>query len=54
LEENKFNVKKTWSTLNKIIEKPNDKSGLTNNFVINNIRVGDRKEVAFNIYIFQK
>ena len=52
LEENKFNIKKTWNTLNKIIGKNNDKSGLPNNFVINNTQIGDRQEVAeaFNIY----
>jgi len=46
LEDNKFNIKKTWSTLRKIIGKHNDKSGLSNNFVINNTQLGDRQEVA--------
>ena len=52
MEENKFNIKKTWSALNKIIGKHNDKTGLSNNFVINNTQVGDRQEVAeaFNIF----
>jgi len=53
LEENKFNINKTWSTFNKITGKHNEKSGLSNNFVINNTQVGYRQEVAeaFNIFI---
>jgi hypothetical protein len=52
LEENKLNIKKTWSTLNKIIGNKNNKSGFPNNFVINNTQVGDRQEIAeaFNIF----
>jgi len=52
LEENKFNIKKTWSTLNKIIGKNNNKSGFPNNFVINNTQNDDKQEVVegFNIY----
>ena len=43
LEENKLNIKKTWSLHKQIIRKHNDKSGFPNNFVINNTQVDDRQ-----------
>ena len=42
LEENKFNVKKTWAILRQAIGKLNDKSNYPNTFMINDIPVTDK------------
>ena len=46
LDENKCNIKKTWSILKQAIGKTNDKSGYPNSFTINNSTVTDKKNAA--------
>ena len=46
LDENKFNIKNTWSILKQAIGKTNDKSGFPNSFNINNKLVTDKQHVA--------
>jgi len=55
LDENKCNIKKTWSILKQAIGKTNDKSGYPNSFTINNSTVTDKKNAAegFNTFFFK-
>jgi hypothetical protein len=48
LEENKYNIKKSWSILKVAIGKRNDKSSLPEEFKINNNSVTDRSIIANN------
>ena len=52
LEENKFNIKKSWSILKLAIGKRNDKSSLPHEFQLNNRPVSDKSKIAnsFNQY----
>ena len=45
-DENKFNIKKTWSILKQAIGKLNDKSSYPNSFIINNVSITDKQEAA--------
>ena len=45
-DENKFNIKKTWSILKQAIGKLNDKSSYPNSFTINNLSISDKQEAA--------
>ncbi len=52
IEENKFNIKKTWTILRQVIGKLNDKSNYPSTFLINDTPIKDRSHVAesFNNY----
>ena len=52
LEDNKFNIKKTWLILKEAIGKKNDKTSLPQEFLINNIPTSDKSKIAdsFNEY----
>ena len=52
INENKFNIKKTWSIVKGVIGKLNDKSGFPNEFIVNNNTISDKLESSesFNKY----
>ena len=52
IEENKFNMKKTWTVLNEIIGRKNDKSNFAQEFIIGGNSVKDKTIIAesFNDY----
>ena len=52
IEENKFNIKKSWDILKQAIGKRNDKRMLPHEFKINNTTISDKQSVAnsFNEY----
>ena len=52
LEENKFNMKKTWTVLNEVIGRKNDKSNFPREFIIGGNSVSDKPIIAetFNDY----
>ena len=53
--ENKINIKKTWSIVKGAIGKPNDKSGFPNEFIVNKNTISDKLEISesFNKYFFK-
>ena len=52
INENKFNIRKTWSIVKGAIGKLNDKSGFPNEFIVNNNTISDKIEISesFNKY----
>ena len=52
LEENKHNIKKTWSILKQAIGKLNNKSSFPHTFLVNDIPITDKLQAAegFNTY----
>jgi hypothetical protein len=46
LNEYKHDIRKTWKVLNTIIGRNNDKSSISENFLIDNISVNDPKKIA--------
>jgi hypothetical protein len=55
LNENKFNMKKTWTILKHAIGKSNDKSNFPHSFCINNLNITERPKIAeeFNNYFIK-
>lgn len=52
LEDNKHDIKKCWSILKQAIGKLSNKSAFPNEFLINNIPVSDKSEIAQSFNIF--
>ena len=52
IEENKFNMKKTWTVLNEVIGRKNDKSNFAQEFIIGGNSVKNKTIIAesFNDY----
>jgi len=52
IEQNKNNIKQTWSVLKRAIGNNNDTSSITQSFNINNVNITDKTEIAeaFNNY----
>ena len=55
IEENKFNMKKTWTVLNEVIDRKNDKSNFPRESIIGGNSVSDKPIIAetFNEYFSQ-
>jgi len=55
LNENKFNMKKTWTILKQAIGKSNDKSSFLHSFCMNSQNITERSKTAeeFNNYMIK-
>ena len=52
IEENKHDIKKCWSILKQALGKMNNKTAFPNEFLINNVPVSDKNEIAESFNVF--